>query len=359
MVKKARVARKTAKRVTMKKTSGGPDFANLLKVLRHQVPARPTLFEFFLNGTLYAKLSGRPYKKAEDRITDLRRLVLAFKAAGYDYATFHGSGFGFPAGEKHRAKTISLNEGAVISDRKSLDAYAWSDPEEYDYSALENIAPDLPDGMKIVVCGPGGVLENAISLVGYDQLCFMLADDPDLGRDLFDAIGSRLVKHYRIAAAFKTVGACISNDDWGFKTQPMLSPAQLRQYVFPWHKKIVETIHAAGKPAILHSCGNAAAIMDDIIDGMKYDGKHSYEDVIQPVEEAYEQYGKRIAILGGIDLDFVCRSTPEQVKKRSLAMLERAAARGSYALGTGNSVPEYVPQQNYFAMTSAATEGRG
>ncbi|MCY3024445.1 MAG: hypothetical protein NTW87_36180 [Planctomycetota bacterium] len=342
-----------------RKSPAEPCFDNLLKVLRHEVPARPTLFEFFLNGPLYAKLSGRPYKKAEDRITDLRRLVRAFKAAGYDYATFHGSGFGFPAGEKHRAQTISLNEGAVIHDRKSFETYAWSEPEDYDYSALENIAPDLPDGMKIIVCGPGGVLENAISLAGYDRLCFLLADDPPLARDICDAIGSRLVKHYQIVAPLDTVGACISNDDWGFKTQPMLSPAQLREYVFPWHVKIVEAIHAAGKPAILHSCGNLAGVMDDVIDGMRYDGKHSYEDVIQPVEEAYEQYGRRIAILGGIDVDFICRSTPAEVKRRSTAMLEQAAARGSYALGTGNSVPEYVPPEGYFAMISAATEGRG
>ena len=27
--------------------------------------------------------------------------------------------------------------------------------------------------------------------------------------------------------------------------------------------------------------------MDDIIDDMKYDAKHSYEDKIMPVEEAY------------------------------------------------------------------------
>ncbi len=32
-----------------------------------------------------------------------------------------------------------------------------------------------------------------------------------------------------------------------------------------------------------------------------------------PVEEAYDRYHSRIAILGGIDLDFVCRSTPEQI----------------------------------------------
>ncbi len=136
----------------------------------------------------------------------------------------------------------------------------------------------------------------------------------------------------------------------------MLSPDDLRRYVFPWHKKIVEIIHAAEKPAILHSCGNLVLVMDDIIDDLKYDGKHSYQDNIIPVEDAYEKFGSRIAILGGIDLDFVCRAKPEEIKRRSKDMLKRTEERGGYALGTGNSVPDYVPDENYFAMISAALE---
>ena len=62
---------------------------------------------------------------------------------------------------------------------------------------------------------------------------------------------------------------------------------------------------------------------------------------------------------GGIDVDFVCRSTPDEIYRRSKAMLERAQDRGGYALGTGNSVPDYVPMENYFAMIRAATEERG
>ena len=89
---------------------------------------------------------------------------------------------------------------------------------------------------------------------------------------------------------------------------------------------------------------------------MKYDAKHSYEDSIQPVESAYAQYHDRIAILGGIDMDFVCRSSPEDVYGRSRRMLGLAAHSGGYALGTGNSVPEYVPDENYFAMIRAAVK---
>jgi uroporphyrinogen decarboxylase len=332
-----------------------PNFKNLLKVLRCEVPDRPTLFEFFMNARIYKKLAGSAWTESPEPSAQYRLLIAAFKAAGYDYATVNGSSFHFPGGEHDRAQTISLNQGSVIKDRKTFDAYAWPDPAACDYSILRTIAPDLPRGMKLIVFGPGGVLENVISLVGYDNLCFMLADDPELVGDIFDAVGSRLDKHYKLATAFDTVGACISNDDWGFKTQTMLSVADMRKYVFPWHKKIVETIHAAGRPVVLHSCGEASAIMEDMIVDMRYDGKHSYEDVIMPVEEAYRRWGGRIAIMGGIDLDFIIRSPVEAIQARCRALLALTAAKGGYALGTGNSVPEYVPDEKYLAMTSVVT----
>jgi uroporphyrinogen decarboxylase len=52
-------------------------------------------------------------------------------------------------------------------------------------------------------------------------------------------------------------------------------------------------------------------------------------------------------------VDFVCRATPEAIFDRSRRMLEKTDCRG-YALGTGNSVPTYVPQENCFAMIAAA-----
>ena len=44
------------------------------------------------------------------------------------------------------------------------------------------------------------------------------------------------------------------------------------------------------------------------------------------------------------------------IRDSSKAMLERSKDRGCYLLGSGNSVPEYVPFENYMAMVRAATE---
>lgn len=330
-----------------------PDFDNLLAVLSREKPSRPTLFEFFLNGPLNERLTGEKLNAESSSLDHSRRNMHAYQKAGYDYVTIR-PGFGFERDQVERSASISLNDGFVITDRASFEAYRWPVPDDADYTILDILGKELPDGMKFIGFGPGGVLENLIGLVGFDNLCFMLGDDPRLAQDVVDAIGSRLVRHYEIMARFDTVGAMISNDDWGFKTQTMLSPDDMRKYIIPWHRKIAQAIHASGRPAILHSCGNLDEVMDDIIDDIGYQAKHSYEDTIIPVEEAYEKWGRRIAILGGIDVDFICRNPPALVRVRSRKMLERASDRGGYALGSGNSIPEYVPQEGYLAMISAA-----
>lgn len=332
-----------------------PDFDNLLSVLRREKPKRPTLFEFFLNDPLYRRLAGTDETYVWQSAEWCRMAIRAYTNAGYDYTTVPGSDFCFPAKQIETKASRSMSDSAIIGNRADFEAYPWQDPDLADYSRLTGLRDDLPHGMKLVVHGPSGVLENVMQLVGYEPLCYMIQDDADLVADIFDAVGSRLLRYYEICSSFDTVGALIVNDDWGFNTQTMLAPADMRKYVIRWHKKIVEVIHASGKPAILHSCGKLDEVMDDIIDVIGFDGKHSFEDKIEPVEDAYERWGSRIAILGGIDLNFVCRSSPVEVKTRSQAMLDRSSSRGGYALGTGNSVPEYVPVENYFAMISAAT----
>lgn len=334
-----------------------PDFAHLLAVLRRQAPARPTLFEFFHNDELYQRLAPLSAAEAQSPYAAHRQRVTSFHRLGYDYATILISGFNFPSGRVYETQTISINADALVHGRDSFAVYPWPDPDAADYEILDVLGADLPAGMKIICNGPGGVLENVIEIAGYERLCYWLADDPALVAAIFEGVGSRLVRFYERVAAHPAVGACIDNDDWGFRTQTMFSPAHMREFVFPWHRRISEVVHAAGKPLILHSCGHFERIIDDMVE-IGIDARHSYEDNIMPVEQAYERYHDKFAILGGIDLDFICRATPDEVYARAEALLAQTADRGGYALGTGNSVADYVPVENYFAMIRAVLDQR-
>ena len=337
-------------------TNRKPIFDNLLKVLRREVPSRPVLMELFMNHVIYRKFSDPKYLDGKEDISTMVMMASAFANLGYDYFTTWPSGFGFPQKPREHKNTTTLNHEAAIYDKKSFDEYEWREPEDYSMEHLKKVEPYIPENMKAVMVGPGGVLENIIGIMGYDNLCTQIYENPQLVSDVSENVGKRLVRYYKMAAEYDVIGAAFGNDDWGFNTQTMLSPKHMREYIFPWHKKIVEAVHSRNKPCILHSCGNPEEVINDVADDIKYDGRHSYEDVIIPVEDFYEKYHKRIAVIGGIDVDFITRRTPEEIKERSSKMLERVAARGGYALGTGNSVPEYIPIDNYLSMLSAADE---
>jgi uroporphyrinogen decarboxylase len=332
-----------------------PDFNNLLTVFQRKVPDRPVLFEFYFNERIYSRVT--PGSVPTNETAKFRRIIRTFYRLGYDYATILIPGFRFTDPERQEKKeSISLNEGAEINDQKDFDGFTWPDPVDADYDILNRLADDLPQGMKLIPYSNDGILENVIRLMGFDNLCYKLYDDPHLIEDVFENVGSRLVQYYEKVVQYDSVGACLANDDWGFNSSTFFSPEVMRRFVFPWYKRIVEICHSKGKPVILHSCGYFDNIIDDIIEDMRFDGRHSYEDNIMPVEQAYEKYHNRIAIIGGLDVGFICRSTPDVVYDRAKAMLERSAEKGGFALGTGNSVPDYMPDKNFFALIRAARD---
>lgn len=336
-----------------------PHFQRLLDVLARRPTERPVLFEFVLNPNHRQRLAGPAWIEESGPSDVLRNWVNAYHRGGYDFSVVAPWDLGlmeFKGAERASGESIGMAHGGVIVDRESFESYEWPDPEADDWSFLDAVRPHVPDGMKLLVACYCGVLENLTKLMGYEELCYTLVEDPDLFSEITDAIGLRLYRYYERAMQNDLVGGIIVNDDWGFKTQTFLSPEQMRRYIIPWHKQIVALAHKNGRPAILHSCGNLGAIWEDIIEDIGYDGKHSYEDAILPPEEAYRQFGDRIAILGGLDVDYLCRSTPAEIRSRASAILDQTAAHGGYALGSGNSIAEYVPYENYDALRYAALD---
>jgi uroporphyrinogen decarboxylase len=105
---------------------------------------------------------------------------------------------------------------------------------------------------------------------------------------------------------------------------------------------------------VLHTCGNVYGVMDDLI-ALGIDAKHSFEDKIMPVEEVYKKWGDKVALIGGVDMDLVAQGPEAAIRKRTREVLDACAPKGHYVLGTGNSVANYLPLQNYQAMLD---EGR-
>jgi uroporphyrinogen decarboxylase len=243
---------------------------------------------------------------------------------------------------------VNEHEGVIKTDA-DCEGYPWPAPAAVDFAAAESAALVLPDGMGLIGFS-GGVLEWSSNLLGLEGMMLLLYDNPSLVRAVVDRVGQIIYDAFHVFCGMDKVFAIWLGDDMGFKTATLLQPQHLREYILPWHKRYAELAHRTGRLFLLHSCGHVEAVMPDLIEDVRIDAKHSFEDVIIPVEEFKRRWGNRVAVLGGVDVDLLSRGTEDDVRRRTSQILEACAPGGGYACGSGNSITNYMPTANYLAM---------
>jgi len=278
---------------------------------------------------------------------------------GYDYIRVSG-GLGFAEQKRRVAEdTAILPRGhrnwieesvGIITSWKDFENYLWPKAESFDYSNYEFVSKNLPEGMKMLVCPSSGVFEiSSESLLGFEGMSYLLYEDYELVKAVFDRVGETIYKFYENLITLDNVEGIFQGDDLGFKTSTILSPKYLRELVLPWHKRYAELAHRYNKMYWFHCCGYILEIMEDLIEDVRVDAIHSFQDDILPVTEFKKRYGNRVAALGGVDVDKLCRLEERELRSYVRNILE-CCMPTRYALGSGNSVANYVPVENYLIM---------
>ncbi len=248
---------------------------------------------------------------------------------------------------------VDLQKGNITT-WEDFEKYHWPKVEEMDFWQFEYINDHLPDGMGFITCHAAGIFENLSQLMSYEGLCLSLFDNPELVQAVSDRLGELLLTFYKHLLDLDHVIAIFQGDDMGFRTGTLISPDDLRKYILPWHKKLAALTHEHNLPYFLHSCGNIEPIYEDLIKDIQIDGKHSFEDLIIPADEFQNKYGEKIAVLGGVDINILAKGNTDEVRKRTRYLIETCGFNGKYAIGSGNSIPSYVPADNYLAMVDEA-----
>jgi uroporphyrinogen decarboxylase len=242
----------------------------------------------------------------------------------------------------------------VIASWEDLERYPWPEVTPATLANYEYLAGHLPEGMGLVACHAGGIYEHLSALMSYEGLCLALYDQPDLVAEVADRIGQAMLGFYEQLVTLDGLVSIFLGDDMGFRTATLLPPEALRCYTLPWHTRYAELAHSRGLPYLLHSCGNLREIMPYLIETVGIDGKHSYENAIMPIDVFQAEYGGEIGVLGGVDVDILARGSEEDVRADVRRIIEACHPRGRFCIGSGNSIPSYVPIHNYLAMVDEA-----
>ncbi|MGD8399283.1 MAG: uroporphyrinogen decarboxylase family protein [Anaerolineae bacterium] len=347
-----------------------PDFGRVRRAMRRQAEGdRVPLFEMSVHGSHKAAILGRPLRGLQDEVD-------FWRVAGYDFVSIRAGvrsvvrGYHPAVRAWHTARGKARGSGgwvaedaALVRDRREFDAFPWPSPEELggypDYDNLDEylhtIAPLLPAGMKLLV-QIGYVFMGAWQLLGFENYCLKLADDPGLIRDVHDWLGSSQLAVLETLLRHECVGTVWLPDDLCYNSGPMVAPRVYREYVYPWYVKIVDRCHEAQIPVGLHSDGDLSRLLPGLVD-CGFDAIHPFEPPMNNIVAVKREWGHCIAVAGGIDLKgALCDGTPADVEAEVRTQVAALAPGGGWLLGSSNSIPDFVPVENYRALLAAGLE---
>ncbi len=355
-----------------------PDVEEFKKViLREKSPRRVHFAELLFDAGsmkyLLEEYLGREWvkpKEAEDRESMkayLDNIIELWYRFGYDYLWASGDTIWvgkedipiFPgnwittsdADQSEGNRTWANENEGLINSWEEFEEYPWPSVDEISLWPYEYLSNNLPEGMGLFVCFTQGFFENLTNvIVGYKPLSRMLYKKTDLLKAISDRVGETILSLYQRIMDLPKVHGFFQGDDMGFKTSTLVSPEHLREYILPWHKKLAHLAHQNDLLYFLHTCGTKEPIIDDLIDDIGVDAIHSFEEQIKPVTDFYEEYGDRVGVLGGVDMNKLARLSEKELREYVRSVLDTCMASGGYALGTGNSVSDYIPMDNYLAM---------
>ncbi len=342
-----------------------PNFERMRTVLlRTGEPDRVPLGDISVHPILKAGVLGRPVRTPEDEVAFWAR-------AGFDYVPIEQglqltdvikrqsmqeveAHYAAEAGETQIRSWATEGQG-LITTRADFEAFRWPDPDALDYAAFERIGSLLPSTMKVFAV-VGKVFTCVSWLMGLEGLSFALADDPHLVAQVFDRVGRFQHRVVETLLRFDCVGAVWHADDIAFKTQLLVHPRILRDHVFPWYTEMNRMAHGRSVPVVYHSDGALQEVVEDIV-GCGFDGLNPIEPPAMDINAVKRQYGRRISIIGNIDLGYtLTRGTPDEVRAEVRQRIRDLAPGGGYAVSSSNSVPEYVPLANFNAMRETTLE---
>lgn len=344
-----------------------PNYKNLENAARNLRSDRIPLYEHNIAPSFMERITGEKFAHLQNGTPAEKREFFkkynAFqKDMGYDAVTFEGCITEILPGGGALGKHCK----GIIQTREDFDKYPWDklcdiyfDAFSEDFKALRDT---MPDGMRAVGGVGNGIFECVQDLVGLEDLCYMKIDDEELYADMFSRVGDLLVEIWeRFLKEFGDIYCvCRFGDDLGFRSATLLHEDDVRELIIPQYKRVVEVVHAAGKPFLLHSCGCIFHVMDDIINIAKIDAKHSNEDAIAPYGKWIELYGDKIGNFGGLDTDALCDLNPCDIEEYTQKVFDVCAAKGhGVAIGSGNSIPDYVSVERFLKANKLLRRLRG
>jgi len=239
--------------------------------------------------------------------------------------------------------------------------YTWPNPDWWDYFNI----PQQIAGKEDYPLSAGGSepFLTYKELRGQEQAFIDLIENPEIVHycldKLFDLAYENTRRIYEQIPGKVTVSYIA--EDMGGQQSLMFSPAQIREFLLPRMKRMIDLAHQADVYVMHHNDGAIRPILPDMIElGI---------DILNPIqwrckgmerEGLKRDFGDKLIFHGGVDNQYTLAfGSVEEVRQEVIDNLRLLGAGGGYILAPCHNIQAVSPPENIVAMYDTGYEYGG
>ena len=298
-----------------------------------------TIREFILDPKIFVKAQVAAYERYKPDIIVMQGdLLMDVEAMGNEL--------------KFPENGMCISKKMALEDKGKLSSLQLPDPTKD--GRMPNYLEVLAETKKIitdsivssVVAGPW---TTAIGLRGANDLIRDALKDPDYVHELMQFCTQMAIKFMEAIMPLK-VGLSYSEAP---ASCSLISPKMYREFIFPYHKQIIDHFKEKKAGIGLHICGYADPILEDMVNtGVTNISIDAPSDLARAVEVTR---GKAV-LIGNVNTSLFFSGGKEEMKQAIKNCLDVAPKDSGYILASGCEVPGVAPPERVDWFMELANE---
>ena len=220
-------------------------------------------------------------------------------------------------------------------------------------------AREARDNDALIVVGIPGGFNEPRQLMGEEHLCLAYYDQPELVHDILNTVGRTAERVLDRVSREVRLDQLSVHEDLAGKSGSMVGPKQIAEFVNPYYRRIWDMLQSRGTRIFSQdSDGNLNGVIDAFLDcGLTCMGPMEPAAGMNIVQ-VRQTYGKRLAMLGGID-KHVLRQSRHAIREELEYKLQPMMREGGMVFGLDHRIPNGTPIENYRYYVKTAREVLG
>jgi uroporphyrinogen decarboxylase len=243
-------------------------------------------------------------------------------------------------------------------DPSEVSRFPWPDPAGHiPVAECQAQLKEVPEDYAVLGVIWSAHFQDTCAAFGMETALINMLANPNLYRAVDDQIVNFYLKANEIffEATKGRLDAILIGNDMGSQRGLIISPEQVREFVLPGSRKLIQQAKSYGLKVIYHSCGSIEPIIPDLIE--------SGVDVIHPIQALAAdmelaglkaKYSQIATFCGGVDAqELLVNGHPQQVFAKVIE-IRKLLPTGLIVSPSHEAILPDIPPANIEALFAAA-----